>query len=60
MNKLHQTKELDLEDLRFMKQMIINADRQLLFHEIDANEHQYILSRVIANIELLEVKYGMD
>lgn len=60
MNKFNQTKEQDLNDLRFMKQMIHESERQLTFNEISEKEYQYILSRTIANLEVLEIKYGMD
>lgn len=60
MNKFNQTKEQDINDLRFMKQMIHESERQLRFNEISEKEYQYILSKTIANLEVLEIKYGLD
>lgn len=58
--KLNQTINQDLEDLKFMKQMVTEAQRQLLFSQITEKEYQYILSRTIANLDILEAKHGMD
>ena len=57
MIKLSNTKRQDLEDLKFMRQMIIEANKELRYNYITKKEYDYILSRTLANVELLEVKY---
>lgn len=60
MNNIIQDKQDDMNELRILRQMVLNADKQLLFNQFNQNEYQYILSKVIANLEVLEIKYGLD
>ena len=59
MNKFNQDKTKDIEDLRFIRQMIIEAEREKALNIISDREYQYILSKAIATIELMEAKYGL-
>lgn len=56
---LNQTVEQDMIDIRFLRQMTIENEREFLMGEIDARQHDYVLSRIISNLEILEVKYGI-
>lgn len=56
---LNQTVDQDLNDIRFLRQMTIETEREFRFGEIDAKQHDYMMSRIIARLEILEVKYGI-
>lgn len=56
---MNQTVEQDLIDIRFLRQMTIENEREFRFGEIDARQHDYMMSRIISRLEILEVKHGI-
>ena len=56
---MNQTAEQDLIDIRFLRQMTIENERELKRGEIDIMEYKSVLSRIISHLEILEGKYGI-
>ena len=56
---LNQTVEQDLIDIRFLRQMTIETEREFRMGLIDACHYQMMMSRIIARLEILEVKHGI-
>lgn len=56
---LNQTVDQDLIDIRFLRQMTIESEREFRMGLIDACHYQMMMSRIIARLEILEVKYGI-
>lgn len=54
-----EAREKDKQDLIYLRQMIIEAEKQYNFNQILSKEYQYILSKVIDKLDYLEAKYGI-
>ena len=59
MKELLKNKDNDMNELRTLRVMVQEAERMLKLSLIPFKEYQYILSKAIASIELMEVKYGL-
>lgn len=59
MCKLSIDKDKDMNELRTLRVMVQEAERMLKLSLIPFKEYQYILSKVIASLELMEAKYGL-
>ena len=55
---LNQTVEQDLIDIRFLRQMTIETEREFRMGLINACQYNMMMSRIIARLEILEVKHG--
>lgn len=56
---MNQTAEQDLIDIRFLRQMTIENERQLKSGEIDIMQYRSVMSRIISHLVILEGKYGI-
>lgn len=59
MYRLSIDKEKDMNELRTLRVMVQEAERMLKLSLIPDKEYQYILSKALASIELMEAKYGL-
>ena len=57
--KLNKTREEDLYNIRVLRQMVIEAEREKQLNLISNREYQYILSKAIGELDILEAKYGI-
>jgi len=56
---MNQTIDQDLIDIRFLRQMTIENERQLKSGEIDIMQYRTVMSRIISRLVILEGKYGV-
>lgn len=59
MKELLKNKDIDMNELRTLRVMVQEAERMLKLSLIPFKEYQYILSKAIASLELMEAKYGL-
>ena len=59
MYKLSIDKDNDKNELRTLRVMVQEAERMLKLSLIPFKEYQYILSKALASLELMEAKYGI-
>lgn len=59
MYKLSINKDKDMNELRTLRTMVQEAERMLKLSLIPFKEYQYILSKALASLELMEAKYGL-
>lgn len=59
MKELLKNKDKDMNELRTLRVMVQEAERMLKLSLIPFKEYQYILSKAIASVELMEAKYGL-
>lgn len=59
MIKFSDSKEKDKETIRFLRQMIEQAKSSYVLGLISENEYNAITMRALADLEILEAKYGL-
>lgn len=59
MKELLKNKDEDINNLRLLRRRLAEADRSKILGFITIKEYELEISKIMAQIELLEVKYGL-